>query len=1036
VPKRARSISRFPTSVTLASSNHKPVNQGTRVLPWLSVALALMAGISLWSMQQWRRSPMGRLAAAAPREVRFVEARVSGGFRWAPLARRTPNTRMLPLLAAASGLGYGSDERDVRHSAAVTRLFTDHVATAIAQLASIAEQSRDPGVWNDLGAAHYEAAVRSDSAEHLKEALASVDQALLFDPAFAEALFNRALVLEHYHLRDVAAAAWRHYLGNAANDGWREEAQRHLDALTAPQRTFATEIGKQYPHLQAGDRAAARMLVRIDAGDARSFAETEGLAWWGEAWLRRDPAAERHLTAMRTLGAELAAFNGEALLRDSVAAVDRADDQQRDALARGHIGYRDGCLADAHRRMADEEKILSDAVRELASGGSPLAGEVRLYTARAKFWQGRHAEAEADLRALLPVVPERYIALRANLDWQLASCFMVREDTGNSLALLARAIETFTRLHETNNVAYLHDITSQVYDGVRDHQRAERHRGLALQELGKVSNDRLVHAINGMTYAARKRKEWRAARSFLTVQLAVNATANDAEVQTVALLLRARLHDHLGDHRAADSDLRAAAAVAASVQDSAHRAKLQTDCDAATALITNDPRTAIPLLTDVLKFHAEKGWEREMPELYLRRGRMHLALGDHLAAAADFESGIALIESHREKIQQGEQRWGILDDAEELFDEAIAEALRSGAEPAFTYAERERARTLSDRLLENVRTFDRTLLPPDTLLVEYAALPERLLIIAVDRNGIEAHEVPIGRAQLTSLAGEFTAALRGGDAQRRRKVASQLSEPLLTPIRRHIATHGEIAFVTDATTSAIAFAALPGAAPGRMLVEDVTISVAPSARLYLASRLRKPRPRSNALIVDTPENPALERLAGTNEEAKAVQAEYPHARRLTGPDATRTAFVKESRDANVIHFGGHGVSSVEFAALVLTATPGDSGFFDAASISRLSLPNIDVVVLAACDTARGPVRSAEGVLSVTHAFLQAGAPAVIATLWPLDDRAAARFFPVLHHYLARGFPAPDALRLAQIEAIRSSAEDRTASWAAVQAIGY
>jgi CHAT domain-containing protein len=539
-----------------------------------------------------------------------------------------------------------------------------------------------------------------------------------------------------------------------------------------------------------------------------------------------------------------------------------------------------------------------------------------------------------------------------------------------------------------------------------------------------------------MTSAAIARKQWRVARSFLTVQLAANAQANDAELQIVALLGRARLHSHLGDRAAADADLKSAKTVAAAVPDEKHRAKLQIYCDTATVLLSNDPRTAIALLTDALKFHGQNGWQQLMPEMYLRRGRMYLALNDRVRAASDFESGIALLESHRETIQEGEQRWGILDAGEELFDEAIAEALRAGAEPAFDYAERKRARSLSDSLLAEMGAFDRGRLPPDVLLVEYAALPEKLLIFAVDGNGCGVREVAISRAQLTTLAERFITAMRDGDAAQRKQLAAQLSALLIAPVRNEIAAHREVAFITDAATATVAFAALPGIGPDRMLVENVTISVAPSARLYLAARTRGARDRSNVLIVDDPENDALERLAGSNAEAAAVKAVYPRARRLSGRDATRASFSRESRDANIIHFAGHGVSNIESASLILTATSEDSGLFDAAAISRLDLRNTDLVVLAACETARGPVRSTEGVLSVTHAFLQAGTRTVIATLWPLEDRQAAAFFPILHGHLARGIPASEALRLAQLAWLRNSPNDRSSLWAAVQTIGY
>ena len=73
-------------------------------------------------------------------------------------------------------------------------------------------------------------------------------------------------------------------------------------------------------------------------------------------------------------------------------------------------------------------------------------------------------------------------------------------------------------------------------------------------------------------------------------------------------------------------------------------------------------------------------------------------------------------------------------------------------------------------------------------------------------------------------------------------------------------------------------------------------------------------------------------------------------------------------------------------------------------------------------------------MSVAHGFLMAGAPSVIATLWPIDDEAAARVFPRLHEKLAAGLPPAEALRAVQLDSIRRG--DVPASlWAAIQDIG-
>ncbi len=79
------------------------------------------------------------------------------------------------------------------------------------------------------------------------------------------------------------------------------------------------------------------------------------------------------------------------------------------------------------------------------------------------------------------------------------------------------------------------------------------------------------------------------------------------------------------------------------------------------------------------------------------------------------------------------------------------------------------------------------------------------------------------------------------------------------------------------------------------------------------------------------------------------------------------------------------------------------------------------MVLSACDTAGGIDVAGAGLAGLVQAFRGAGARAVVASLWPVDDRATAelmgRFYAA---WLGSKRSVPEALREAcrQMEAAR------------------
>jgi CHAT domain-containing protein len=139
-------------------------------------------------------------------------------------------------------------------------------------------------------------------------------------------------------------------------------------------------------------------------------------------------------------------------------------------------------------------------------------------------------------------------------------------------------------------------------------------------------------------------------------------------------------------------------------------------------------------------------------------------------------------------------------------------------------------------------------------------------------------------------------------------------------------------------------------------------------------------------------------LPGTRAESAAVSAAFGGNAvvALQGEEATERAVRAWAPRARYLHLATHGLTSrtgsSALASLVLTApraeaAPEDDGLLQLFEIRELALC-AELAVLSACETAVGERIEGEGVFALSRGFLTAGASRVIATLWPVSDRAS------------------------------------------------
>jgi CHAT domain-containing protein/Tfp pilus assembly protein PilF len=307
----------------------------------------------------------------------------------------------------------------------------------------------------------------------------------------------------------------------------------------------------------------------------------------------------------------------------------------------------------------------------------------------------------------------------------------------------------------------------------------------------------------------------------------------------------------------------------------------------------------------------------------------------------------------------------------------------------------------------------RGLLDADTVLLEFLVGRERSHAWLVTKSGVRYAVLPAREELERRTRAAFEAATaRDGRFERE---SAELGRLLLGPFGDSLRAAKRLLIAADGALESVPFSAL---VPPEM--EVVQLPSAAALALRRASR-QVQTPKLLAIVADPVFGGELARLRFSRIEAERVAAIAGGATMAMGPEASREWLLRTPlRDYRILHFATHSLANASRPALsgiqlsrVDAAGQSVDGFFRLPEIYNLDL-RARLVVLSACRSATGADLPGEGLVSLTRAFLYAGAAGVVATLWDVDDRATSelmqRFYDGL---LVRKLPPGKALREAQ-----------------------
>ena len=258
------------------------------------------------------------------------------------------------------------------------------------------------------------------------------------------------------------------------------------------------------------------------------------------------------------------------------------------------------------------------------------------------------------------------------------------------------------------------------------------------------------------------------------------------------------------------------------------------------------------------------------------------------------------------------------------------------------------------------------------------------------------------------------------------------------PLERWLPTEPDarITIVPHGPLFALPFGALLDR-QGRYVVERYALHYAASGAVLADAATgarEQASPDATRLLVADPQplsslaaGMQLPPLTAARAEARSIAPLFAHdVKMLMGAGATEAAVRAALPGASLVHFATHAMvteSDPLGSHLMLAASSAGGrasdwdGRLTASEVAGLSL-GADLVVLGACRSARGSL-SSDGIAGLTRAFMAAGAPSVIATLWDVSDQATARVMTRFYRRYLAGESKDRALRTAQLTLLRN-----------------
>jgi len=232
------------------------------------------------------------------------------------------------------------------------------------------------------------------------------------------------------------------------------------------------------------------------------------------------------------------------------------------------------------------------------------------------------------------------------------------------------------------------------------------------------------------------------------------------------------------------------------------------------------------------------------------------------------------------------------------------------------------------------------------------------------------------------------------------------------------------------------------------LVESHSVKYSPSASLLPKKNTKEKTLKNNILALGNPDfeydqsnglldwvnsilhfktvlrGERFEPLPYAEHEVNIIAENFQTSTVLIGEEATEENFKKLAPDYDYLHIATHNLTDDKhpmYSKIILAHSQNEfeDGLLQTYEIYNMKL-KADLVVLSGCNTGLGKLSRGEGLVGMSRAFMFAGVPNLLVSLWPVSDESTAELMNHFYTNLRNGASKTEALRQAKLILIEST----------------